>query len=586
MKNLKSFPFERNRYFYGKLLSVEDFETEQKYFNDKRRTINRFLFGSGVVCGLHVLEVDDESISLERGLALDFAGREIVVDEPVVKRIADIEGYDTEQTPESDRGFYYLCLDYKEQPCERMHNVADTGQCGEGEYNKYKEGYRLYITQNEPEREVCSAGKLYEKRIEVYYENGIRISQTLPKYLETGSDTALRVEVENTGQQQSFSFSYELSLSFLTFRDDTKVRVCFDEKDHAKDQKYVLEIPLKAAGADQVEAEAALVPESFQLTVGKKKYRMAEGRSHRVQVGRQDASRKLLEEYYKSAMDHVMDYTFRQSIYLAKIYVVKTEDLCLIERIERLPFGQYILHTEIAAALLQKLAEDVKKLKAEKEIGKKQEESGKKQGNQTEAAYGEVIFDVKKAKAGEVLYSEQIYHGLGLCPVMIELGYEAEYADSQSTETVFGDASVFQNAKPGFLASLGAKLELSEGAFVIGMRVQRNDTAQKVRVRWSAVKNPEAGEAVQKKRLFIQPDIPNLHVGETMTFTTVTEGFEEERIKWTVKDQDGGTIDKNGKYTAPETAGVYRISAASTAYPDIAASTFVVVREKEKDWLG
>lgn len=67
MKNLKSFPFERNRYFYGKLLSVEDFETEQKYFNDKRRTINRFLFGSGVVCGLGVVEVDDESISVERG---------------------------------------------------------------------------------------------------------------------------------------------------------------------------------------------------------------------------------------------------------------------------------------------------------------------------------------------------------------------------------------------------------------------------------------------------------------------------------------------------------------------------------------
>ena len=55
MKNLKCFPFERNRYFYGKLLSVEDFETEQKYFNDKRRTINRFLFGSGVVCGLNVV---------------------------------------------------------------------------------------------------------------------------------------------------------------------------------------------------------------------------------------------------------------------------------------------------------------------------------------------------------------------------------------------------------------------------------------------------------------------------------------------------------------------------------------------------
>ena len=42
------FPFERNRYFYGKLLTVRDFESEQKYFNDKSRLLNRLLFGSGV----------------------------------------------------------------------------------------------------------------------------------------------------------------------------------------------------------------------------------------------------------------------------------------------------------------------------------------------------------------------------------------------------------------------------------------------------------------------------------------------------------------------------------------------------------
>ena len=35
MKNMKYFPFERNKYFYGKLLTVDDFETEQRYMNDK-----------------------------------------------------------------------------------------------------------------------------------------------------------------------------------------------------------------------------------------------------------------------------------------------------------------------------------------------------------------------------------------------------------------------------------------------------------------------------------------------------------------------------------------------------------------------
>lgn len=584
MKNLKSFPFERNRYFYGKLLSVEDFETEQKYFNDKRRTINRFLFGSGVVCGLHVLEVDDESISLERGLALDFAGREILVDEPVVKKIVDLEGYETEQTPEQDCGFYYLCLDYQERAVERMHNVAGAGD--QGEYNKYREGYRLYITQNPPEQEALSPVRFYEETRTIYDKNGIKIRQTLPRYLEMGSETALRVEIENTGQPQVFSFSYELALAFLTSNDETNVRVKFEENPSSREKKYTLEIPLKAVYIDQVEAEAVLNPETFSLRIGDREYHMTESPVSRAKISRQDGSRKLLEEYYKSAMDDVLDHTFMQSIYLAKIYVVKTADLCLIEGIEQLPFGQCILHTEIASALFTRLSKEVKNLKAEVFSGEKQRAGKESSLHQPGTACGEVMFEVKKAKAGEILYSDQISHGLGLSPVTIVLSYEVEQELSEDSEIMFGDASVFPNGKEGFRASLGAKLLVSEGAFVIGMRVQKNGRAEKVRVRWSAARNPKAREEIQKKQLFIQPDIPNLHVGETLTFTAISEGFQDERIKWAVKDEGGGTIDKNGTYTAPETPGVFRISAVSTAYPQIDASTFVVVREPEQDWLG
>ncbi|MFR8166048.1 MAG: hypothetical protein ACLU8D_08775 [Enterocloster sp.] len=55
MKNLQYFPFERNRYYYGKLLTEQDFNSEQRYFNDKRRMVNRFLHGSGVAAGLTVV---------------------------------------------------------------------------------------------------------------------------------------------------------------------------------------------------------------------------------------------------------------------------------------------------------------------------------------------------------------------------------------------------------------------------------------------------------------------------------------------------------------------------------------------------
>ncbi|MDQ1255021.1 MAG: hypothetical protein QG646_4300 [Euryarchaeota archaeon] len=78
-------PFQRNRYYYGKLMTVEDFELEQNYFNDKRHLLNKFTYGKGLLCGFHGLELkpgssDKVSVRFEDGgVALDFMGREIVV---------------------------------------------------------------------------------------------------------------------------------------------------------------------------------------------------------------------------------------------------------------------------------------------------------------------------------------------------------------------------------------------------------------------------------------------------------------------------------------------------------------------------
>src|SRR4051794_16261182 len=74
--------FQRNRYFYDKLLTVEDFNTEQRYLNEKRHLINKNILGSGICCGLEVdsLIKQDQTwqAKISRGLAIDCCGREIV----------------------------------------------------------------------------------------------------------------------------------------------------------------------------------------------------------------------------------------------------------------------------------------------------------------------------------------------------------------------------------------------------------------------------------------------------------------------------------------------------------------------------
>jgi hypothetical protein len=72
----------RNHYFYGRILTSEDFETEQQYFINRLKLHNRYLHGSGVVTGLQVTVSNDVSspgVIVSPGYALDSEGNEIIV---------------------------------------------------------------------------------------------------------------------------------------------------------------------------------------------------------------------------------------------------------------------------------------------------------------------------------------------------------------------------------------------------------------------------------------------------------------------------------------------------------------------------
>ena len=70
----------RNRYFYGQLLGVHQFELETDYSIRQRRLLNRLVLGYGVVCGLNVELIRDGTAAvISPGLAINRRGEEIVV---------------------------------------------------------------------------------------------------------------------------------------------------------------------------------------------------------------------------------------------------------------------------------------------------------------------------------------------------------------------------------------------------------------------------------------------------------------------------------------------------------------------------
>ena len=121
-ENCRIEPAERNRYFFGKLLTARDFELEQRYHIEKVRAIHRFIHGTGIVCGLQVEEprlVDGKlSLTLHPGVGYDCCGRQIVVarQEPV-----------TVQEDSVLEGEGYLYLRYVEVEKEPVPTLPNTG---------------------------------------------------------------------------------------------------------------------------------------------------------------------------------------------------------------------------------------------------------------------------------------------------------------------------------------------------------------------------------------------------------------------------------------------------------------------------
>jgi hypothetical protein len=71
-------PYDRLRFFPGRLLTAGDFALEQNYFRRKQKLHNQALHGFGIVSGLTVT-VEAGKVVVAAGMALDCEGNELVL---------------------------------------------------------------------------------------------------------------------------------------------------------------------------------------------------------------------------------------------------------------------------------------------------------------------------------------------------------------------------------------------------------------------------------------------------------------------------------------------------------------------------
>lgn len=574
MKNLQYFPFERNRYYYGKLLTEQDFNSEQRYFNDKRRMVNRFLHGSGVAAGLTVVGIDEKSISLEAGLALDGAGREIVAERPVVVRLEQIDGF-SRLSEEKNRDFVYLCIEYDEKETMPSHSIASGPESREDgtEYDKCREGYRLYVTDRPLEDTAGTLDALFHKKTVLYEDEGVCITQQCPRFIKSGEEFELRLIIENRGNGKEVSLELEETLTCASFHGENRFRAAVRERMENRDSVKEYIYKLKAFPVEMGDAEFSLAPEQFSLKCGGRNLKLSKETAIAAPVVKKDVYQVLKERHYQEAMDQVLKNAYPPGIYLAKIWLIQTGHVYMIDRIEPMPFDQYVYTPFLTMGMLKALLARMEKEDGERNMlqepvqGPAAEESGERR------AQGTIDLQLGVGgKRGQKFFSHEIVHGLGLGEVSISLALEGE------KEMLFGSSEIFEDDAPK--AELAARADISRGSFVIGLRLLEPTGQQTVRVHWTAVMGKQDRKGVLgEPRLSIRPSKLEMRVRESYYLEAEAENIPGAEILWEVRSKEGGFVSRDGMYTAPNQPGVYEIQAWCQEMPKLRASLYVIVRE-------
>lgn len=531
MNRSRYIPFERNRYFYGKLLTVRDFMSEQTYFSDKRRLTNRLLFGSGVIAGLQVVAVDDKSISIETGAALDQMGREIIVPSPLTIKLSNVDGFMNNDYAKN----VYLCLEYNEKGKEPVHTVAGAlgGSEDVSEHNRILESYRLFVREQPP----APALQEYDYLIEdtsIWYDDGqVRVLQSVPRYIEPGQSFELRLTIEKTLQTPHISYEYEMEMSHAEAIDGLiDGKLVFSEPTDGGVTSYTKRVQLQAlplaAGESKQHATIAAKAGTARLVIGDKLIYELSQIKQMVEVSEEPAQERILDTFYSRSLDRAIETPVEPCLYLAKINLLQMGASYVIDSVESLPFNDYVINPTMLYKLLSATEKDDRSHKSDSAYTEvkepvlapvspfpdiKQEfvslldhEAPSAPEEQVSAGITEISIVQQAEKKWyqrrqKNFYSEEIEHGLGSgAAVFLTAGIsdEQESSDIPVPDMWKRSNAIYSGAQDVFAGSeftsnypnisIGFIQYSNKGTFRIGIRVHQKTERLRIRIRWWAVK--------------------------------------------------------------------------------------------------
>ena len=596
MKSKQYYSCDRNNYFFGKLMTVRDFQTEQTYMNSKRRLGNKMLNGVGIVSGLDVILIDNKTFSLETGMALDYMGREIVVSEPYVRRLSVIKGFEENK----DKGIVYLCLGYKEDLKETTFSVSGADSLGGvGEkFNRISEGYELFLTSEKPKEDTLKLDSLIYKTIELYNKDGVKLSIEMGKYVNPGKSLKITIIFEKENVEAPVNYAFDLKGEFFkAYSGEKSAHVEFQETEISTYKNMRKDYYLQCDAVTDAMTKIVVDRRSFKLKIGKDDIKLSEDFEIPISVRTTPLKDIIINDYYAQNFNELIEKVDNKYIYLAKFHIVTNQLTYFIESFEKHPFKQYLYSNELIS-LLNSLDDDQKPCVPTAKNESTPEETVPQVLDLPEPQIDNIVTGVERInlgfnpKVGKYYFSYEFVHGLGEGKVAVVTAIDNK-ANSMVDEKgllIFGDKSIFTKEEISVSApdvKIGAIVNSEKGTVRLGVKLLEKTSAQAVDIRWWALKPVEIKEEEEdlvideNVRVVITPNTTRIRPLEQVRFEAHIEGAVSQEVRWGMAEPNSGSIDNNGLYTAPSKEGVYEVRAYSVKFENKSDSAYVVVSSVE-----
>lgn len=592
--NSDFFPLERNHYFYGKLLTVREFELEQKYTRSAAQLMHRLVFGAGVVCGMSVSAGDDSTLLIESGMAIDYLGRMVALEEPLLRKLQMIDGQETLRDKESA----YLCLKYQETNREPVNAVgASTGESRQ--YNVTREGAQLYLTAEEPDYRTLLEASGKENVSVLYSSDELSLVLAVPEAVCAGRMFTVELLVVKNEKTPPVYFQLNGESGFVDSEDG---RIHLEYRESPEETRRVYQVSFRLNARQMSDLQSSFLPSGgeIDLELGSHRYKNyveVDAKCFLCRDTQQLAERRRMLDN----LDHRLKGR-ELPIYLAKLELLHSAGSTFIVSVTNLPFAQRVTQegSTIGESGMRTVTTSVRSLEYwqkpdvkanyQPSTGALHIDFGIPSPEQYDYAVSHGTVDLTLPggmRVNSKVYSEEIPHGLGPGTVDVRLSVEfADRAADNETALCFGNSEIFAKGKmkntpmgvPWVEAA--AVVYPRRGTMRVGLWLHDMVEGNRLTVHYFAQKPERDTSRILAQRhvgLSVTPEFSHVHPRGTVRFRAEVTGSEDQGVRWSVKEDNGGAIDYNGIYQAPELPGTYEIVAVSTADESVTASAFVIV---------